>query len=145
MVTQGIFSSLEWRVQFCWFAILLVCYTYPSLSTFNKEKNLTDQRASLRVDTRDTQQYCSELYSHTATGDPKVLDVPPSTNYDSYPMLQKEVEAAVKSLKKGKSAEVHRIPLELVRAGGEAMIDIHNTTHHLQQDREIQTTLKNNR
>ena len=51
VATQGFLSSLEFRVQFC----LLVCCTYPSLSTVNKEKNLTDQRASLRVDTRETQ------------------------------------------------------------------------------------------
>ena len=52
---QGILSSLELRFQFC----LLVCCTYPSSSTVNKEnkeKNLIDQRASLRVDTRETQQ-----------------------------------------------------------------------------------------
>ena len=49
---QGILSSLELRVQFC----LLVCCTYHSSSTVNKEKNLIDQRASLRVDTRETQQ-----------------------------------------------------------------------------------------
>ena len=35
-----------------------------------------------------------------------------------------EVEAAVKSLKKGKSAGVDNIPSELVQAGGEAMIDM---------------------
>ena len=52
MATQGVLSSLELRVQFC----LLVCCTYPSSSTVNKEKNLIDQRASLRVDTRETQQ-----------------------------------------------------------------------------------------
>ena len=52
MATQGILSSLELRVQFC----LLVCCTCPSSSTVNKEKNLIDQRASLRVDTRETQQ-----------------------------------------------------------------------------------------
>ena len=34
-----------------------------------------------------------------------------------------EVEAAVKSLKKGKSAGVDNIPSELGQAGGEAMID----------------------
>ena len=49
---QGFLSSLEWRVQFR----LLVCCTYPSSSTVNKEKNLIGQRASLRVDTRETQQ-----------------------------------------------------------------------------------------
>ena len=49
-IYSGILSSLELRVQFC----LLVCCTYPSSSTVNKEKNLKDQRASLRVDTRET-------------------------------------------------------------------------------------------
>ena len=69
-------------------------------------------------------EYCSELFSHTTTGDPKVLDVPPPIKNGSYPILREEVEAAVKSLKKGKSAGVDSIPLELVQAGGEAMIDV---------------------
>ena len=69
-------------------------------------------------------EYCSELYTHTTTGDPKVLDVPPPINNDSYPILREEVEAAVKSLKKGKSAGVDNISSELVQAGGEAMIDM---------------------
>ena len=64
------------------------------------------------------------MYTHTTTGDPKVLDVPPPINNDSYPILREEVEAAVKSLKKGKSAGVDNIPSELVQAGGEAMIDM---------------------
>ena len=51
VATQCSWSSLELRVQFC----LLVCCTYSSSSTVNKEKNLIDQRASLRVDTRETQ------------------------------------------------------------------------------------------
>ena len=63
------------------------------------------------------------MYTHT-TGDPKVLDVPHSISNDSYPILQEEVEAAVKSLKKGKWAGVENIPEELVKAGGEAMIDM---------------------
>ena len=44
------------------------------------------------------------MYAHTTTGDPKGLDVPPPINSDRYPILREEVEAAVKSLKKGKSA-----------------------------------------
>ena len=63
------------------------------------------------------------VYTQKA-GDPKVRDVPPPTNNDSYPILREEVEAAVKSLKKGKSVGVDDIPLELVHAGGEAMIDM---------------------
>ena len=53
-----------------------------------------------------------------------MLDVPQPINNDSYPILREEVEAAVKSLKKGKSAGVDNIPSELVQAGGEAMIDM---------------------
>ena len=67
-------------------------------------------------------EYCSELYNYRATGDPQVLNVPPATENDNYPTLREEVEAAVKSLKKGKSAGANNIPAELVQAGGEAMI-----------------------
>ena len=69
-------------------------------------------------------EYCSYLYTHTTTGDPKVLDVPPPINNDTYLILRQEAEAAVKSLKKGKSAGVDNIPSELVQAGGEAMADV---------------------
>ena len=68
-------------------------------------------------------EYCSELYNHRTSGDPEVLNVPPATNNESDPILREEVEAAVKSLKKGKSAGVDNVPAELVQAGGEAMID----------------------
>ena len=60
----------------------------------------------------------------TTTGNPKVLDVPPTINNDSYPILREEVEATVKSLKKGKSAGLDNVPSELVQVGGEAMIDV---------------------
>ena len=35
---------------------MLVCCTHPSLSIVSEEKNRTDQRASFRVDTKETQQ-----------------------------------------------------------------------------------------
>ena len=41
---------------------------------------------------------------------------------DDHPILRREVEAAVHSLKKGKSAGVNKIPAELVQAGGEDVI-----------------------
>ena len=53
-----------------------------------------------------------------------MLNVPPPINNDSYPILREDVKAAVKSLKKGKSAGVDNIPSELVQAGGEAMTDM---------------------
>ena len=53
-----------------------------------------------------------------------MLNVAPPINNDSCPILWEEAEAAVKSLKKGKSAGVDNISLELVQAGGEAMRDM---------------------
>ena len=41
---------------------------------------------------------------------------------DDHPILRKEVEAAVQLLKKGKSAGIDNIPLELIQAGGEKVI-----------------------
>ena len=49
-----------------------------------------------------------------------MLDVPPPINN----ALREEVEASVKSVKKGKSAAVDSTSSELVQAGGEAMIDM---------------------
>ena len=59
-----------------------------------------------------------------AKGDPEVLKHPPVINTVSHPILREEVEAAVKSLKPGKSAWVDNIPAELLQAGGETMTDV---------------------
>ena len=83
-------------------------------------KRLTEDRDILNRWT----EYCSELYSHKVKGDPEVLKHPPVTNTDSHPILREEVEAAVKSLRPGKSAGVDNIPAELLQAGGETMIDV---------------------
>ena len=56
-------------------------------------------------------EYCTELYCHKANRDPSVLDCPQTDTEDEHPILRKEVEAAVQSLKKGKSAGVD-IPAE---------------------------------
>ena len=49
-------------------------------------KNITEEQDILKRWT----EYCSELYTHTTTGDPKVLDVPPPINDDSYPILREK-------------------------------------------------------
>ena len=67
-------------------------------------------------------EYCSELYNHKANGDPSVLNCTQTDTEDNHPILRKEVEAAVQSLKKGTSAGVENIPAELVRAAGEDVI-----------------------
>ena len=81
-------------------------------------KCLTEEREILNRWT----EYCTELYNHKANGDPSVLDCPQTDTEDDHPILRKEVEAAVQSLKKGKSAGVDDIPAELVQAVGEVVI-----------------------
>ena len=54
--------------------------------------------------------------------DPSVLNCPLTNTEDDYPILRREVAAAVQPLKKGKSAGVDNIPAELVQAGGEDII-----------------------
>ena len=51
-----------------------------------------------------------------------VLNCPQTDTEDDHPILRREVEAAVQSLKKGKSAGVDSIPAEQVQAGGEDVI-----------------------
>ena len=67
--------------------------------------------------------YCSELYNYKANGDPSVLNCPKTDTEDDHPILRREVEAAVQSLKKGKTAGVDNIQAELVQAGGEDIIN----------------------
>ena len=76
-------------------------------------KCLTDERQILNRWT----EYCSELYNNKANGDLSVLNCPQTDTEDDHPILCREVEAAVQSLKKGKSAGVNNIPEELVQAG----------------------------
>ena len=69
-------------------------------------------------------EYCSELYNYESCGDNTVLDCSQPPEEDLQPILREEVEIAVASLKKGKSAGVDNIPAELVQACGETMIDV---------------------
>ena len=81
----------------------------------------TDTEPMDRILNRWT-EYCSELCNHKASGDPSVLNCPQTDTEDDHPILCREMEAAVQSLKKGKSAGVDNIPAELVQAGGEDVI-----------------------
>ena len=91
-------------------------------------KCLTEEKEILRRWT----EYCSELQNYESCEDNAVLDCnqppppppPPPPEEDLQPILFEEVEIAVASLKKGKSAGVDNIPAELVQAGGETMIDV---------------------
>ena len=60
-------------------------------------------------------------------GHPLCLSGDGTDTDDDHPILSKEVEAAVQSLKKGKSAGVDNIPAELVQAGGDGVITAFTT------------------
>ena len=60
-------------------------------------------------------EYCSELYNYKANGALSVLNCPQTDTEDGHPIPCREVEAAVQSLKKGKSGGVDNIPAELVQ------------------------------
>ena len=61
-------------------------------------------------------------YCHKASGYLSVVNCPQTDTEDDHPILCKEVEAAVQSLIKGKSAGVNNIQAELAKAGGEDVI-----------------------
>ena len=66
-------------------------------------------------------EYCTELYNSHTKGNAAVLDCPINSEEDNFPILREEVEAAFKSLKKGKSAGVDNIPAELLQTVGQAV------------------------
>ena len=72
-------------------------------------------------------EYCSELYNFQNQGDPSVVICPEPTNEDDFPILREEVETAIRSLKCGKAAGVDNIPAELLKNGGEIVIDVLTT------------------
>ena len=97
-------------------------------------------------------KYCSELWNYKANGDPFILNSPQTDTEDDHHILRNEVEAAVESMKNGKSAGVDNIPAELVRAAGEDVITALTTicdkiwqtgewlnpvlSHHISQERQ---------
>ena len=86
------------------------------LTTLKREKAATIQDRSGKCLTEERMilnrwtEYCSELYNYKANGDPSVLNCPQTDTEDDHPIFRREVEAAVQSLKKGKSAGVDNIP-----------------------------------
>ena len=74
----------------------------PSTIQDKPGKVLTEEKEILSRWT----EYCSELYNYESCGDNAVLDCSQPPEEDLQPILREEVEIAVASLKKGKSAGV---------------------------------------
>ena len=84
-------------------------------------------------------EYCSGLYNYKANGDPSELNYTQTDTEDDHPILRREVETAVQSLKKGKSAGIDNIPAEVVQAGGEDVITALTTVYKIWQTGEWPT------
>ena len=69
------------------------------LSTVKQQKATTVQDRSGKCLTKGRHilnqwtEYCSELYSYKANGDPSVLNCPQTDTEDDHPILRREVEA----------------------------------------------------
>ncbi|WP_419623918.1 hypothetical protein, partial [Thiolapillus sp.] len=108
------------------------------LTTVKQGKATTVQDRSGKCLTEERQilnrwmEYCSELYNHKTNGDPSVLNCTQTDTEDDHPILRREVEAAVQSLKKGKSAVSRQHPS---RTGPSRWRGCNHRSHdNLQQD-----------
>ena len=68
--------------------------------------------------------YCSELYNYESCRDNAVLNCSQPPEEDLQPILREEVEIAVASLKKGKSAGIDNKPARTCSSWRETMIDV---------------------
>ena len=53
-----------------------------------------------------------------------MLEVPNSTNDDDFPIIKEEMESAIRALTDVKAALVDNIPAELIKNGGESVIEL---------------------
>ena len=81
------------------------------VTTVKQEKTTTVQARSGKCLTEEREilnrwtKYCTELYDHKANGDLSVLDCPQIDAENDHPILRKEVETAVQSLRNGSQLE----------------------------------------
>ena len=81
------------------------------LATVKQGNATTVQDRSGKCPTEERQilnrciEYCSELYNYKANGDPSVLNCTQTDTVDDHPILRREVEVAVQSLRKGNQLE----------------------------------------
>ena len=99
---------------------------YSTLKSLTKTNQLrtdviNDQEGKLITDSKKVlkrwTEYCKGLYNYKIHPDTSLLqtDLPSTDGEDSLPIMKEEVEAAVWSLKCGKSPGVDNIPSELIK------------------------------
>ena len=93
-----------------------------SITIESADGNVLTEEAEIR---EGWTEYCSALYNHPIAPNVNVLEQPTVNERSDLPILREEVKNAIIKLKAGKSPGVDNIPAELIKAGGEAMIDFY--------------------
>ena len=89
-------SDIDWNFK--------ANHTKKSYQTVKDLTSRKQRRLSRILDKNRWTEYAADLYLHQTTGDAQRLNIPPSTDTESIPILREEMEEAVKSLRKGELA-----------------------------------------
>ena len=69
-------------------------------------------------------EYCQELYNYPIKPDNSVIISQNTDSVDELPILKSVVEESIQKLKEGKSPGTDNIPSELLKYGGDAIVNI---------------------
>ena len=69
-------------------------------------------------------EYCQELYNYPIKPDHSVIISQNTDNVDELPILKSDVEYAIQKLKEGKSPGIDNISGELLKYGGDAIVNV---------------------
>ena len=103
----------------------------------DKDNKVLDKEEEVKQRWKD---YYSELYNTPRQNDRTILEeIPPNINVDEEPEItREEVEKALNTLKNGKAAGPDGIPAELLKYGGQPMVDVmHKLMLKIWEDDEI--------
>ena len=104
---------------------------YSTLKTLtktsqNKTNVIEDKEGNLLTESSAVLQrwteYCNELYNYQLHPDPNIIKNSHRNEQErDPPILQTEIDDAIKKLKKGKSPGIDNVPSELIKSGGEEL------------------------
>ena len=69
-------------------------------------------------------EYCQELYNYPIKSDHSIIISQNTDNVDELPILKSKVEDSIQKLKEGKSLGIDNIPGELLKYGGDAIVNV---------------------